>query len=140
MKLENIMTKNPVSVSLDDSLGDVKEIFDNVSFHHLLVVENDKLIAIVSDRDLLRSISPNIGTNRYTVTDLATLNKRVHQIATRHPVTLCPENTVLDAAKIFNTHRISCIPVVDFENKPVGIISWRDIMKHLESLVANTEN
>ena len=33
--------------------------------------------------------------------------------------------------KIFNKHDISCIPVVDDEHKPVGIISWRDILKTL---------
>lgn len=134
MKLSEIMSKAPVCIGLDDSLGEVKEIFDNAHFHHLLVVEHEKLIGVVSDRDLLRSISPNIGTNRYTVTDLATLNKRVHQITTRRPITLREENTVKDAVAVFNQHQISCIPIVDLEGKPVGIISWRDIFKHFEDI------
>ena len=134
MKLSEIMSRSPVCIALDDSLGDVKEIFDNAHFHHLLVVENEKLIGVVSDRDLLRSISPNIGTNRYTVTDLATLNKRVHQITTRRPITLHEANTVNDAVAVFNEHQISCIPIVDLEGKPVGIISWRDIFKHFDQI------
>lgn len=138
MKLSEIMSIDPVCVSLDDSLGEVKDIFDHAHFHHLLVVEAGQLIAVVSDRDLLRSVSPNIGTNRYTVNDLATLNKRVHQIATRKPITLGPDNTVLEAVRVFNTHRISCIPIVDTDNKPVGIVSWRDILKNFDHLCPRT--
>jgi acetoin utilization protein AcuB len=130
MKINQIMSTKLVTVGLDDSLGTVKDIFDNARFHHLLVIEEGKLIGVVSDRDLLRSISPNIGTNRYTLQDLATLNKRVHQIVTRKPITLSPEATVIDAVSVFNTYAISCIPVVDADGVAVGILSWRDIMKN----------
>lgn len=134
MNVGQIMSAHPVSVGLDDSLGAVKDIFDNAKFHHLLVIEDGKLFGIVSDRDLLRHISPNIGTNNYTPKDLDTLKKRVHQIVTRQPITLHPEATIADAVAIFNTHRISCIPIVDNNNAPVGIISWRDIMKNFEKI------
>jgi acetoin utilization protein AcuB len=49
----------------------------------------------------------------------------------RQPITLWPGATVRDAVEVFNKHRISGIPIVDQDFKPVGIISWRDIMKHL---------
>ncbi|NLC23259.1 MAG: CBS domain-containing protein, partial [Oxalobacter sp.] len=84
---------------------------------------------VVSDRDLLKAISPNLGTMVVTYRDLATLNKRVHQIMTRKPITLKPDNSISDAAALFNTHRISCIPVVNDEFQPVGIVSWRDLVK-----------
>jgi acetoin utilization protein AcuB len=134
MNVGQIMSEHPVSVGLDDSLGAVKDIFDNAKFHHLLVIEEGKLFGVVSDRDLLRNISPNIGTNNYTVKDLDTLKKRVHQIVTRKPITLHPEAPIADAVDIFNNHRISCIPIVDHENIPVGIVSWRDILKNFQKI------
>jgi acetoin utilization protein AcuB len=134
MNVSQIMSTNPVSVGLDDSLGTVKDIFDNAKFRHLLVVEEGKLFGVLSDRDLLRSISPNIGTNNYTVKDLDTLKKRVHQIVTRQPITLSPEAPIAEAIAIFNSHRISCIPIVDGENVPVGIVSWRDILKNFQQI------
>jgi acetoin utilization protein AcuB len=134
MNVCQIMSEHPVSVGLDDSLGAVKDIFDNAKFHHLLVIEEGKLFGIISDRDLLRHISPNIGTNNYTVKDLDTLKKRVHQIVTRKPVTLHPDATIADAVAIFNEQRISCIPIVDNENVPVGIVSWRDILKNFQKI------
>jgi len=132
MNVEKIMSKRVVTVEMDDSLKAVKEIFDNVRFHHLLVVESGRLFGVISDRDLLKALSPNIGTIIETNRDAVTLNKRVHQIMTRKPVTLTPSAGIYDAIKIFNIYNISCIPVVDDENKPVGIISWRDVLKAIK--------
>lgn len=136
MKVGDIMSANPVTVGLDDALAVVKEIFDNARFHHLLVIDEGQLVGVVSDRDLLKAISPNIGTNVYTPKDLDTLKKRVHQIVTRKPITLSANADVMEAVAIFNTHRISCIPVVDAANAAVGILSWRDIMKNLARICA----
>ncbi|HID82575.1 MAG TPA: CBS domain-containing protein [Chromatiales bacterium] len=133
MSVEKIMSKTVVTVEMDDSLKVVKDIFDNTRFHHLLVVESGKLFGVISDRDLLKSLSPNIGTVTETPKDAATLNKRAHQIMTREPVTLSPNAEIYDAIDIFNNRDISCIPVVDDGRKPIGILSWRDILKALAS-------
>lgn len=130
------MTKKIVTIELDDSLAMVREIFDNLKFHHLLVVESNKLVGVVSDRDLLKALSPNLGSISATSKDEATLNKRVHQIMTSKLVTLQPDAEISDAVNLFNTHRISCIPVVDNEFMPLGIVSWRDILR----AVAASEN
>lgn len=131
VSIKKIMSAKLVTVSLDDKLETVKEIFDNLKFHHLLVVEERKLLGVVSDRDLFKALSPNIGSARETYQDIASLNKRVHQIMTRSPVVLQENATVDDAIHAFNTHSISCLPVVDLNFQPVGIVSWRDILKNL---------
>ncbi len=119
MVMGDIMTARVVTVEMDDRLEVVKEIFDTMRFHHLLVVdEHKKLSGVVSDRDLLRALSPYVGSAAETERDLATLNKRGHQIA--------------EAVSLLLTHRISCIPIVDDEFKPIGIVSWRDLLKSLE--------
>lgn len=129
MNVEKIMSKSVAIVEMDDSLRTVKEIFDNTCFHHLFVVESDKLFGVISDRYLLKALSPNIGTKFETYKDAAVLNKKVHQIMTRKSVSLMPGAEVYDAVGISNKNNISCIPVVDGENKPIGIIGWRDILK-----------
>jgi acetoin utilization protein AcuB len=131
MLIQEIMTKHVVTIEMDDQLSVVKNIFDNSKFHHLLVTEDNKLFGVVSDRDLLKALSPNIGTLTETYKDAATLQKRVHQIMTRKPITLTINATVRDAVNLFNMHRISCIPIVDNESRPVGIVSWRDIMRNV---------
>jgi acetoin utilization protein AcuB len=132
MVMRDIMTARVVTVEMDDRLEVVKEIFDTVNFHHLLVVdEHKRLSGVLSDRDLLRALSPYVGSVTETARDLATLNKRVHQIMSRHPITLHPQSGVAEAVNLLLAHRISCIPVVDDDFKPVGIVSWRDLLKSM---------
>jgi acetoin utilization protein AcuB len=130
MSLRDIMSARVVSVELDDTLEVVREIFDSAKFHHLVVIDTGgKLRGVISDRDLLRALSPYVGTPSENARDMATLKRRVHQIMTRQPITLPPEATIADAINLFLEHRISCIPIVDKAFKPVGIVSWRDILK-----------
>jgi acetoin utilization protein AcuB len=137
MVMRDIMTTRVVTVEMDDRLEVVKEIFDAVNFHHLLVMDEHKTLSgIVSDRDLLKALSPYVGSAAETARDLATLNKRVHQIMTRRPITWRPQSTVTEAVNLLLKHRISCIPIVDDEFKPVGIVSWRDLLRSLGAVCA----
>ena len=128
------MTARIVTVEMDDRLEVVRQIFDRLNFHHLLVIDDaKKLVGVVSDRDLLKALSPYVGSAAETARDLATLNKRVHQIMSRTLLTLHPHAAVHEAVQLLLDHRISCIPIVNDEFKPVGIVSWRDVMKSLLS-------
>ncbi len=131
MQIKQIMSTPVVTVEMDDSLATIKEIFDHTHFHHLLVVEQARLLGVISDRDLLNALSPYIGTPSEGHRDLATLNRKAHQIMSRQPITLDLQADLQAAVRIFNAHRISCIPIVDAGNQPVGIVSWRDIMRTL---------
>lgn len=129
--VRQIMTEKVITVEMDDKLLTVKEIFDNLKLHHLLVTENGLLFGVLSDRNLLRALSPNLGKLSETAKDQETLNQRVHQIMTRKPITLPPEAPIREAANLLISRNLSCIPIVDEHFKPVGIITWRDVMKTL---------
>ena len=132
MEVDSIMTRRVVSVEMDDRLEVVKKIFDTLKFHHLLVVDSGgKLKGVVSDRDLLKALSPYVGSAAENARDIATLNRRVHQIMSRNLITLPPSASISEAVKLFLEQRISCIPIVDQALKPVGILSWRDVLKTL---------
>jgi acetoin utilization protein AcuB len=132
MEVRTIMTTRVVSVEMDDRLDVVKQIFDSLKFHHLLVVDDrKKLTGIVSDRDLLKALSPHIGSAAETARDAATLSRRVHQIMSRKLITLHPQDSIAEAVRLFLENQISCIPIVDDGFKPVGIVSWRDVLKAL---------
>jgi acetoin utilization protein AcuB len=131
MKIEDIMSKPLVTVEMDDSLSIVKHIFDNTRFHHLLVIDSELLVGVISDRDLLKNVSPNIGTAAETTRDIETLNKKAHQIMSRNLLTLKQSASINEAITLFNEHSISCIPIIDSAGKAIGIVSWRDILKNL---------
>jgi acetoin utilization protein AcuB len=86
---------------------------------------------VISDRDLLRALSPYVGTLSETTRDSATLKKRAHQIMTRSPVTLRADASLADAVQLLLDRRVSCIPIVDEGFRAVGIVSWRDILRSL---------
>jgi acetoin utilization protein AcuB len=132
MEVGSIMTTRVVSVEMDDRLDVVKKIFDTLKFHHLLVVDDHRILkGVVSDRDLLKALSPYVGSAAENARDIATLNRRVHQIMSRNLITLQPQASIPEAVKLFLEHRISCIPIIDEALRPVGILSWRDVLKTL---------
>lgn len=128
------MQDKVVTVDHEASLWEVKMVFNNTRFHHLLVTENNILVGVLSDRDYLKAVSPNLGSATQSKADTDSLNTRVKTIMSTKLHTLKPENTVLDAVKLFNQRNISCIPIANDDMTIAGIISWRDIMKTIEAL------
>ncbi|NOZ11527.1 MAG: CBS domain-containing protein [Gammaproteobacteria bacterium] len=134
MRVEEIMTQPVVTVAMDDSLRLIREIFSKMKFHHLLVTEHDKLVGVISDRDLLKQISPSLDTSAATLQDLAVLDRPAHQIMSRNLVTLRRDASIKMALQAFLNKEVSCLPIVDHENRIEGIISWKDVFKSLLSL------
>lgn len=87
------------------------------------------LFGIISDRDLLKAVSPNIGTLSETDRDRATLNKRAHQIMSRNLITVTADTTVEVGARLLLEHRVSCLPVVAADGALEGIVTWRDLLR-----------
>ncbi len=114
---------------MDDSLGRARDLFNEHHFHHLLVVQGRELLGVISDRDLLKAVSPHIGTLSETDRDRATLNKRAHQIMSRKLITVTADTTLEAAARLLLEHRVSCLPVVTTAGLLVGIITWRDLLR-----------
>jgi acetoin utilization protein AcuB len=131
MKLEDIMTTDVVTAGMDDKLKKVQEIFERHKFHHILVVEEGELVGVVSDRDLLMQLSPFLATSAEHSQDTFTLNKRMHQIMTRDPITADKETTVREAAALFVKKNISCLPVLTPDKEIIGLVTWKDILKKL---------
>ncbi|WDT87426.1 MULTISPECIES: CBS domain-containing protein [unclassified Alteromonas] len=135
MGVANIMSKRVVSVHMDDSLQSLRELFAATGFHHLVVVHDNELKGIISDRDLMKAVSPFVDTISERMLDRATLDKKAHQIMTREVITLEPHDTIVTAIELFNSNKISCIPIVDDKNRPVGMVSWRDVMQFMQQRV-----
>ncbi len=55
MNVASIMTRNVVTVGMDYTIQVIRDILKNFEFHHILVLENQKLVGVISDRDLIDS-------------------------------------------------------------------------------------
>jgi len=130
LTVEEVMTAPVETIGMDRSVRDIRAAFERSRYHHLVVTGDDGVCAgIISDRDLLKHLSPFVGKMAERSSDLATLSRRVHQIMTRQLVAVRPRTTLRDAARVMLDHRISCLPVLDESHKCIGIVTLRDIVR-----------
>jgi acetoin utilization protein AcuB len=129
MRISQIMTRHVVTVGLDDTVQTVRDLFDKFRFHHVLVVENTRVVGVVSDRDLLRHISPFAGKLSETPRDAASLNKRIHQVMTRQLVSASEDMPVEEAGLLMLHHKVSCLPVLSPDGRCRGIVTLSDLLR-----------
>ena len=144
MSLSAFMTKNPLSVDLDDELSKVQELFNQHPIHHVLVTEKKVLVGVITVADLHKHLSPNIGTRKETHADASLLRQKAHQIMDHNVVTGTPTMSIFDAVLKFDDHKLTCLPIVDEKNHPIGIITWRDIIailakQHRQKMANNSK-
>lgn len=128
--VQDIMSAPVQTVAMDQSVGDIREFFEQSHYHHLVVTgDRGECAGVISDRDLLKNISPFIGKTNERTSDLNCLKRRAHQIMTRQLVAVRPNTSLRAAARVMLDHRISCLPVVDAHKKCIGIITLRDVVR-----------
>lgn len=126
------MSANITCINLEERLFVVRTLFIQHKFHHLMVTnDNNELVGVISERDYLKATNSNIELPSANDKDLAMLNKRVHQIISKKVVSITELTSFSKAIKIFHDNGVSCLPVVDNNNCPIGIITWRDIIRFL---------
>lgn len=128
--VEQIMSSPVQSISMDLSLKEIQTIFEGAGHHHLVVTgEGKECVGVISDRDVLRHVSPFVGKMAERSSDIATLNRRAHQIMSRQLVAVRPNTLMRDAARVMLDHKISCLPVLDSEHHAIGIVTLRDVVR-----------
>ena len=120
MKVKDIMRQGKANPIVKDTatVQDALLIMTGTRVGATSVVDdNGKLLGFFTDGDLRRQIQLH--------DDL--LKKKISEVMTRNPSTITPEMLVLDAEKILQEKNIDNIPVVDENNKPIGILDERDL-------------
>lgn len=112
---------NVWSVGPEDSVFDTFKMMDEKHVGALAVMEGEKFIGIISERDYARQVILKDRTSKQT---------RVKKIMTRHVFYTHPEQTIDECLVIINQRRIRHLPVLDNE-KLVGMISVGDAIKEI---------
>jgi len=119
LRAADIMSQPVETVSPDDSLREAAKRMLDRRVGSLLVVGSDgKLRGIVTERDLLYACAEGWSCG----------NRRVWEVMTENPVTVSPDDSIVDVIRKMRDMGVRHIPVVDAEGKPVGIISARDVL------------
>jgi len=114
-KAESFVVDNPISVSDQSTIGDLKQIVDETGTGGILIVDKDlKLVGIVSTRDLLFENNDS---------------RLVTEIMTRDVRSAAPNTSLKDAERLLHEYRVEKLPLVDASGKVAGLITLKDIMK-----------
>ena len=130
MHVETIMSENGHCVLPEVTLADLRQIFKEVPYHHLLVARDGDLLGIISDRDVLRMSSPFIDTANATVQDQSLLETKAQDFMSTKLITVKKDTLVDTAAILLMEHNISCLPVVSKVDAIEGILTWKDMLKY----------
>jgi len=128
MKIADVMTRNVMTLKPEQTLRDAVELLRSKHIRHLPVVEDSKLIGIVTDRDVKRatpSLLSGVDRDEY---DRVLDETKIAQIMTREPMTVTPESGLKAAVKIFIDRKVGALPVVS-GSQLVGIITEIDLLR-----------
>jgi acetoin utilization protein AcuB len=129
--VNQLMVPKPTTVQVGSTLGDALLIMRTQGIRHLPILDGDRLVGIVSDRDVLHWITPRIGTDEESEIDLDPLGFMVEEVMTPNPVTVLETDLVSHAADIMIDQRFGALPVVSKSGVLQGIISTVDCMMEL---------
>ncbi len=122
------MSPEVVTITPDTTLPEAHQIMTNEEIRRLPVVDKDgRLVGIVTIGDV-RSAEPSPATSlsiwemNYLLSSL-----KIDKIMTHHPVSITPDATIGEAARMMLERRVSGLPVVDGDYHVIGIITESDI-------------
>ncbi|MCO6486275.1 MAG: CBS domain-containing protein [Saprospiraceae bacterium] len=125
------MTKQVISVSAEDSLETVKEIFDKYNIHHVPVVRIRQIEGIISKSDLLHFLRGFTHTPESDLLDAARLrNYKAKDLMTTRMAKVESSDRINVALEVFKINRFHALPVVD-NGELVGILTTHDIISAL---------
>ena len=124
---ESGMILDPVKLSMKSLVSDAKSSMEQFSIGGIPIVDEVGILkGIVTNRDLRFE-----RNNSKPITKVMT---------TKNLITVKEGTSLKDAEEILQKHKIEKLPVVDSENKLVGLITFRDITKHSSKPIANKDN
>ena len=127
MKVVDVMTKDPLTVTPSEAIGQADELMNGNKIRQLPVVEDNELVGIVTDRDIrsfLRA-SPLYEPDERE----AAFNVKIRRIMTTDPITVSPDDDLAEAVELLIEQKIGGIPVVDEAEGLVGIVTYVDVLR-----------
>jgi acetoin utilization protein AcuB len=134
MLVETWMSKPVITVEANDPMQRATELLKEHNIRILPVMENGKMVGIITDRDLKRA-SASDATTLEIHELLYLLSKiKVKEIMTKDPITIPLYYTLEETARVLLGNKISGAPVVNDEGKVTGIITRDDMLKVLVNM------
>ena len=117
-KVRDVMTDRPRCVTLETPISEVAQLMESEDIGSLPVLEGEQLAGMVTDRDIvIRAIAKGKDPR----------GMPVREVASREPVTVYAEDDLSNALKKMAIEQVRRLPVVDDDNRLVGVLSQADV-------------
>ncbi|RDS66203.1 CBS domain-containing protein [Streptomyces sp. M7] len=139
-KVGSVMTTDVVRAEYGTPFKEVARLLDRHHISGLPVVDDDEMVlGVLSETDLLARHAAEPGTRkRFGLDRLTRVGRRraakaeartAGQLMTEPPITVHADDTIVEAARTMAQHRVERLPVLDEENRLVGIVTRRDLLQ-----------
>jgi CBS domain-containing protein len=118
--VKDIMTKNVVSIGVDNSVLEAAEIMSSNQLGCLVIINKELPIGIVTERDIVRRV----------VAKKLPLDTKISQIMSQSLITVYADASLKEAARLMSSNKIRRLPVLK-QNKLVGIVVASDFVRNL---------
>lgn len=123
MIVKDYMTINPHTASPEDSAKEVAEIMKSLNYRQCPVVEDGKLVGIVTEMDVAEALAEKEDV-------------KVGEIMTIDPITIMEDAPIESASDIIRIKNFNSLPVVSQQNKLLGIITVTDILDAMRTTLS----
>ena len=126
--VKDIMTKNVVSIGVNNSVFEAAELMSSKQVSCLVIMDGEVPIGIVTERDIVRRV----------VAKKMPLDSKVSEIMSTSLITVDPDASVKEAARLMSSNKIRRLPVLK-QNRLVGIVVAADFVRNLGKKTVSEE-
>jgi len=118
--IRDVMTSNPSAIEADKTVVDAAKLMRDEDVGLAPVVEGDRLVATLTDRDI---------TIRVVAEGKDPESTRVRDVASTDLVTIDPDQELDEALRLMAQHQVRRLPVVEEDGRLVGVVAQADVAK-----------
>lgn len=134
------MSKEVISLSATDTMKKAFDILEENNIRNLPVLDEGQIVGIVTDRDLKKALIPESASMEVHEMAYLNTNTRIGEIMTKDVITVSPDLTIDEVARILMKNKISGVPVVNEKDELCGMITQGDIFKVLIALTGTDKS
>jgi len=131
----DIMTREVVTLFEEENLELLEEGMERYRFRHLPVVDDGKVVGLVTQLDILRALASSLDPAGAAHSASIKSKFFVADIMTRDVVMVRPQTPLVEAARLMHDKKLGCLPVTEPDGALVGIVTTGDLLKLLMALL-----
>lgn len=134
MLVKDWMSNNVITANVNDSMQDAMKLLKENKIRILPVLEEKKLVGIITDGDLKRASASDASTLEIHELLYLLSSIKVKEVMTRSPITVPVDYTIEETAQVLLKNRISGVPVLNQDGIIMGMITQSDLFRVIISL------